>query len=123
MQSLFLALLLAAVFSLLVPGIQRRLQTTLSAQPGLVWLVPVLLAAIFAAASLVAAAFSAALTALILVYALAPVACVFHLGRAGKVPHALDFLAILLLWLPLEFAAGQSLVPRQGEGVLRRGGY
>ena len=53
-----------------------------------------------------AGAFSFQLTGLVLGYAMAPVACA-HLQGAGtpKTPGVLDFLAIVLLWLPLEFAA------------------
>jgi uncharacterized protein len=123
MQTLFLALLLAAVFGLFALGVQTRLQGLLHAQPALVWTVPCLLTAVFAAASLLAGAFSVALASLVLLYTAAPVVCVFRLGQAGKTPHGLDFLAILLLWLPLEFAAGQSLVARPAEGFLHSVAY
>jgi len=123
MQTLFLALLLAAVFALFIPPAQARLQTLLSSKPAAIFAAPILLTAVFAAASLLAGAFSLMLTALVLLYTAAPVACVFPLTRPAKTPHALDFLAILLLWLPLEFAAGQSLVPRPAQGFLHSVAY
>ena len=54
----------------------------------------------------------------------APVWCAFAQGP-GQVskPSALDFLTILLLWLPLEFAAGASLIPRQAQGFLHAVAY
>jgi len=123
MQTLFLALLLALVFGLFIPPAQTRLQGALHAQPALIWAVPFLLTAVFGAASLLAGAFSLALASLVLLYTAAPVVCVFRLGQSAKVPHAPDFLAILLLWLPLEFAAGQSLVPRPAQGFLHSVAY
>ena len=61
---------------------------------------------------------------MVLGYALAPVACAYVAGRGRpKTPGALDFLAILLLWLPLEFAAGGSLVPRPAQGFLHSVAY
>jgi hypothetical protein len=40
-----------------------------------------------------------------------------------KTPGGPDFLTILLLWLPLEFAAGGSLVPRPAQGFLHSVAY
>jgi membrane protease YdiL (CAAX protease family) len=91
--------------------------------PALILTLPLALAAVFAAASVLAGAFSVQLTCTVLAYAAAPVLCVYRLGRSDGVPHALDFLAILLLWLPLEFAAGQSLVPRPAQGFLHSVAY
>src|ERR1051325_7194641 len=123
-QIVVLGLLLAAVFSLFVPGAPTRLRGVLHVSPRLVWAVPFLLAAIFAGASVVAGAFSIPLIAMVLAYAAAPVACVYVLGAgAPKQPAPLDFLAILLLWLPLEFAAGQHLVPRAAQGFLHSVAY
>ena len=114
MQTLFLALLLLAVFALFVPLAQTGLRRTLKRRPGSVWAFPFLLTGVFALAAWVAGAFSLPLIALVLAYTLAPVACVV-LGA--------DFLAILLLWLPLEFAAGAHLVPRPAQGFLHSVGY
>ena len=75
MQTIFLALLLAAVFGLFVPTAQTRLRGVLHGSPGTVWAVPFLLAGVFAAAAVVAGAFSWQLTGMVLLYAAAPVAC------------------------------------------------
>jgi uncharacterized protein len=114
MQTLFLALLLAVVFGLFVPKAQAELRGTLKRHPRSVWAFPFLLTAVFAVAAAVAGAFSLPLIAMVLAYTLAPVACVV----AGA-----DFLAILLLWLPLEFAAGAHLVPRPAQGFLHSVAY
>jgi uncharacterized protein len=115
MQTLFLALLLAAVFGLFVPKAQAGLRETLKRHPGSVWAFPFLLTGVFAVAAWVAGALSLPLIAMVLAYTLAPVACVVLAGA--------DFLAILLLWLPLEFAAGAHLVPRPAQGFLHSVGY
>ena len=87
-----------------------------------VWLVPLLLGAVFAGAAAMAGVFDARLTLLVLVYLALPVACVIHAGH-GSAPQALDFAGILLLWLPLEFAAGAQLVPRPAQGFLHSVAY
>jgi uncharacterized protein len=115
MQTLFLALLLAAVFGLFVPKAQTELRGTLKRHPGSIWAFPFLLTGVFALASWVAGAFSLPLIAMVLGYTLAPVACVVLAGA--------DFVAILLLWLPLEFAAGAHRVPRPAQGFLHSIAY
>jgi uncharacterized protein len=124
MQILFLALLLAAVFGLFVPTAQTGLRGLLQGKPGTVWAVPFVLTGIFAAAAGLVGALSLPLIAMVLAYALAPVACAWLAGvGAPKTPVVLDFAAILLLWLPLEFAAGGNLVPRPAQGFLHSVGY
>lgn len=125
MQTLILALLLAAVFGLFVPSAQNRLRCTLHGRPSTVWAVPFLLAAIFGASSTVVGAFRVELTAYVLLYAMAPVVCVWLAGRGEpKVPVALDFLAIGLLWFPLEFAGGVAGdIPRHAQGFLHSVAY
>jgi membrane protease YdiL (CAAX protease family) len=120
-QILILALLLAAVFTYFIPAVQLRLRRVPS---HFIWLAPVILAAVFAAASALAGAFDARLILLVLVYLALPVACVAAAGAGpSKEPGLLDFAAILLLWLPLEFAAGAQLVPRPAQGFLHSVGY
>jgi membrane protease YdiL (CAAX protease family) len=124
MQTIVLALLLAAIFGLFVPAAQSRLRSLLQGSPRTLWAVPFLLTAIFGAAAALAGAFSLTLTAMVLGYTAAPVACAYALGAGTpKTPGALDFLAILALWLPLEFAAGQHLVPRPAQGFLHSVAY
>jgi membrane protease YdiL (CAAX protease family) len=124
MQTLFLALLLAGVFVFFSATFQVRLRSLLHARPGAVWVAPLLLTAVFASAAALAGAWNPRLIALVLAYTAAPVACVFALGSGyPKRPHFLDFAAILWLWLPLEFAAGASLVARPAQGFLHSVAY
>jgi len=124
MQITFLALLLAAVFTLFVPSVRNRLRGLLHGNPRAIWAVPLLLSCVLAGAAALVGAFSFELVAMVLAYMLAPVACAYAQGAGSpKIPGFLDFLAILLLWLPLEFAAGGSLVPRPAQGFLHSVAY
>src|ERR1035441_10401021 len=124
MQTLILALLLAAVLAFFLPAVQDRVRGALHARPAAVWAVPFLLMALFSGAAALAGAFSFPLAVLVLGYTAAPVACAWA-GGAGFIdrPAALDFGAILLLWLPLEFAAGARLVPLPARGFLHSVAY
>jgi len=128
MHTLVLALLLAAVLAFFLPTVQNRLRAALHARPAAIWAIPFLLLAIFSGAALLAGAFSFPLALLVLGYTAAPVACAWA-GPRGRPagftdrPAAPDFAAILLLWLPLEFAAGASLVPRPAQAFLHSVAY
>src|SRR5262249_46674740 len=65
------------------------------------------------------------LTAIFLAYLLAPTACVFFAGAGpAKAPGVPDFLAIALLWFPLEFSgAVANLIPRSAQGFLHSVAY
>ena len=124
MQSLVLTLLLAAVIAFLLPPVRNRVRGALHAHPAAIWAVPLLFTAILSGAAALAGAFSLPLALLVLGYTAAPVACAWMEG-AGLIPRpaALDFVAILLLWLPLEFAAGARLVPRPAQAFLHSVAY
>jgi membrane protease YdiL (CAAX protease family) len=124
MQTLILALLLAAVLGFFLSTVQNRVRGALHARPAAIWAAPFLLAAIFSGAAALAGAFSFSLALLVLGYTAAPVVCAWIEG-AGCIerPAALDFVAILLLWLPLEFAAGARLVPRPAQAFLHSVAY
>ncbi|HEX3745245.1 MAG TPA: type II CAAX endopeptidase family protein [Bryobacteraceae bacterium] len=123
-QTAFLAALLAIVLSLLSQRLQARLRTTLHRRPATLWIAPLALTAVFAAASWEARAFSVPLTLLVLAYTLVPVLIAFVQGQAmAPRPTALDFAGILALWLPIEFAAGGQLVPRAVQGFLHSVAY
>ena len=124
MQTTVLALLLAAVLALLLAPVQKRLQLLLHRAPQAICAVPLLMAAIFAGSAALAGVLSGSLVLMVLAYAAAPVLCIYLQGP-GPVqrPAVLDFSAILLLWLPLEFGAGQNLVPRPAQGFLHSVGY
>jgi membrane protease YdiL (CAAX protease family) len=123
-ETALLAALIAAVLSLFSKALQSRLRRILHSRPALIWLAPALLTLVFCLAAALARALSPPLAMLALAYTSAPVACAYFqgLGEAKK-PSALDFLAILLLWLPLEFGAGASLIPRPAQGFLHSVAY
>jgi membrane protease YdiL (CAAX protease family) len=119
-----LAVLLALVFAFFSRALQKRLQGAFARRPGAVWLIPVLLTALFAAAAASAGAASLMLIAAMLAYTAAPTLCVLLAGAGpADKPRTLDFAAILLLWLPLEFAAGAALVPKPAQGFLHSVAY
>jgi membrane protease YdiL (CAAX protease family) len=115
--TIVLILLLAAVLSLLSGSLQNRLRAALGENPKLVWAAPFALTGVFAAASLLPHAFSVPLTLAVLAYTCAPVAC------AVLLPPSFDLLTILLLWLPIELAAGAPLVPKPAQGFLHSVAY
>src|SRR5262249_5219399 len=93
-------------------------------RPALIWALPFLLSAVFSLAALLARAWSWPLALLVFAYTAAPTACAAIQGPGSvKRPSALDFATILLLWLPLEFGAGASVVPGPARGYLHSIGY
>jgi membrane protease YdiL (CAAX protease family) len=123
-QTAILALLLAGVLAFLAAAPKRFLETFLRRRPAWIWAAPVFFTAIFSGSAGLAGAYSLPLAALVLVYTSAPVLCCYAQGP-GPVsrPSALDFVTILLLWLPLEFSAGANLIPRAAQGVLHSVAY
>ncbi|HEV2444554.1 MAG TPA: type II CAAX endopeptidase family protein [Candidatus Sulfopaludibacter sp.] len=111
-MTVVLIVLLAAVLSLLCGRLQEWLRAALVERPRLIWIAPFLLTAVFAGASRIAHAYSLPLTLAVLAYTSAPVA------SAVLLPPAYDLLAVALLWLPIEFAAGAPLVPKPAQGFL-----
>jgi membrane protease YdiL (CAAX protease family) len=125
MQTLVLAILLAAIFALLSQALQRRIQSALRHSPAAVWCVPPALTGIFLLASVVAGTVSGELILIVGVYTAVPVACAWFAGVGpAKQPAALDFAAIALLWLPLEFPAGAArLIAKHAQGFLHSVAY
>ena len=124
MQTLVPALLLAGVLSFLSRAVQEWVRTGFLPRPALIWIVPFLFTGIFSAAAFFAHACSWPLSALVFAYTAMPVLCAALQGAGSiKRPTAMDFLTILLLWLPLELAAGGSLVPRPAQGYLHSVAY
>jgi len=122
---LVLALLLLAILSFLFPIVRNRTCTGLKSHPALLFAVPATLTLLFSGLALAADAFSIPLALLVLVYAFAPVLAAFVQGPGGKParPGWLDFAIILMLWLPLEFSAGQHLIPKPAQGFLHSVAY
>lgn len=125
MQTIVLALLLAAIFGLFVPSAQTRLRALLQGSPGTVWAVPFLLAAVFAGASAIVGIVRLDLWGVVLAYTLAPTAAVYLAGAGTpKSPGPLDWLALALFWFPLEFpGAVADWVPRPAQGFLHSVAY
>ncbi|HLI83396.1 MAG TPA: CPBP family intramembrane glutamic endopeptidase [Bryobacteraceae bacterium] len=124
MQFGILVLLVAGVLGLFSTAAQKALRGWFQRRPWLIWAVPPLLTAVFSAAALVANAWNGPLTLLIFGYTLLPAACMAAQGPGfAKRPAWLDFVAILLLWLPLEFGAGSGLVRPAARGYLHSTAY
>jgi len=121
-SELVLAFLLLAILSFLSPMVRDRVRSGLEARPALLFVVPATLTLVFSVLALAADAFSVPLVMLVLVYTFAPVAAAFVQGPAGR-PGWLDFVIILMLWLPLEFSAGQHLIPKPAQGFLHSVAY
>lgn len=108
MQAFLIAFFLIIVLGLLSTAVQERVRALFRAKPRAIWLVPAALTLLFAAVL----GFRTPFVPLVAVYTLVPTALVY----AGRRPW-LDFAAILLLWLPVEFAAGRDLLPKNAWGV------
>jgi membrane protease YdiL (CAAX protease family) len=123
-QIAVLALLLALVLALLAPVPQRFLKDMLHRGPVWICAAPLLFSAVFSGAAALVGAWSLPLAILVLVYTAGPVLCAYAQG-AGPVSHpsVLDFLTVLLLWLPLEFSVGANLIPRPAQGFLHSVAY
>lgn len=112
-----MAVLLAIVLALFSRALQQRLRPLVRHSAVLLTL-PVALSAFFCVAAARLNTLTLPLALAVLAYTLAPTLVVRFIA-AGRKPGALaDLAAILLLWLPLEFGAGQTLVPRPAQGAL-----
>jgi uncharacterized protein len=112
MRNLLIALFLLIVLGLFSTKLQARFRAIFARRPAAVWLIPSGLTLLFAAVLVASRAWSAAFVGLVAVYTFLPTALVYRSGPGGcRKPFWLDFAAILLLWLPLEFAVGRALLP------------
>jgi hypothetical protein len=122
MHTLVLVFLLLAILGFLFPGVRNR-----ASRPAWLFAVPAALTLLFSTLAWAAGAFSFPLALLILVYTFAPALAAFFQGSAvqgpGHKPTWLDFAIILMLWLPLEFSAGQYLIPKPAQGFLHSVAY
>ena len=120
MHALVLAILLFAILSFLFPGVRRR-----ASHPALLFAMPAALTLLFGGLALAAGAFSVQLALLILAYTFTPALAAFFQGPGGEPARSgwLDLAIILMLWLPLEFSAGQHLIPKPAQGFLHSVAY
>jgi membrane protease YdiL (CAAX protease family) len=124
MHTLTLLLLLLAILGFLSPAVQSRMRASFQARPTLLFGAPLSLALLFSGLAAAAGAFSVPVTLLVLAYSLAPSLVAFVQGPGPvKRPSWLDLLGILMLWLPLEFSAGATLVPKPAQGFLHSVAY
>lgn len=124
MQTLVLALLLGAVLTFFSDSWKDALRHGLVRYPAGVFAAPAVLTAAFCASAALAGAASLPLAFAMAAYTTAPALCVYRAGPGpAKHPGAGDFAAILLLWLPLEFALGAHLVPLPAQGFLHAAAY
>lgn len=123
-QPALLVVLLGLILSLLCARARQVLERVLHRRPVRILLAPILLTAVFSCAAVMAGAASLRLVLLMLGYTAAPAVCAFVQGPGPAArPSLLDFLAILLMWLPLELAAGASMIPRPAQGFLHSVAY
>jgi len=117
MRAPVLLILLLAVLSFLNPYIRRWMS-----RPAVLFILPGLLTLGFGVLAVAVDAFSITLILLVLAYSYAPAMAALYEGAQAP-PGWLDFLIILMLWLPLEFSAGGALVPRPAQGFLHSVAY
>src|ERR1700722_8162775 len=120
MHTVVLVFLLLAIASFLFPGVREH-----GSRPVCLFAVPAALSLLFCGLALVVDAFSVPLALLVLAYTFTPVLAAFSQGPGGHPARStwLDFAIILMLWLPLEFAAGQHLIPKPAQGFLHSVAY
>lgn len=111
MQSAVIVFFLAIVLGLFVPAVRVRLQLWFRKAPPRIFLVPAALTTLFAGILLRSGAWSLPFLLLVAAYTFAPTAVVCR-GRPW-----LDFLAIFMLWLPVEFTSGKELLPQRAWGI------
>jgi membrane protease YdiL (CAAX protease family) len=115
-------LFLAVILGLLSRPLQRTLRRGLERRPGLIFIAPAALSAIFLATAAALNAYSAPLVALIGAYTLAPAVYAF-LARHSPAPTWPDFVTILWLWLPLEFNTGARWIPKPAQPAMHIAAY
>jgi membrane protease YdiL (CAAX protease family) len=112
MQSFLIALFLAIVLSLFSAALQTALRAFLVKRPAAVFAASAALTVLFAGVLAWSGGWSPLFVLLVAAYTFLPTALVY-----ARRPW-LDFAAILLLWLPVEFAAGRQLLPRAAWDVV-----
>jgi CAAX amino terminal protease family. len=114
-QVLIAALFLCAILTLLFEPVQAALRGYVQPLRERVLVAPLALSALFCLLLWRYGAASLMLMALIIVYTVAPTLLAYAQDR--------NFVIILLLWLPLEFAVGARWVPRELQGFFHTVAY
>lgn len=122
MRILIAAIFLSIIASLFSRRLQAALRRAVALRPAVLFLAPGLLSLLFCAIAARFGALSFPLAALVLTYTFVP-AVYAHIARKMPAPAWPDFLLILWLWLPLEFAAGAQWVPKPAQALLHLTAY
>lgn len=122
MRTIVPALFLAIILALLSRRLQTVLRREMGARPVLVFVPPAVLSLLFCGIASAIGALSLPLAALVIVYTFVPAGYAYGV-RKQPAPIWSDFLLILWLWLPLEFAAGARWVPKPAQGLLHMAAY
>jgi membrane protease YdiL (CAAX protease family) len=118
MQSGLIAGFLAVVLALFSQSLRNRLRAWFHRAPARIFLVPAALTALFCAVLLRGGAWSTTFVLMAAAYTFVPATAVY-INRPGRPLRPwLDFAAIMMLWLPVEFAAGKELLPRHAWGAV-----
>src|SRR5581483_9127003 len=100
-------------------SLQRALRRFLELNPSFIFLAPLALSCIFCLTAGYYHCLSWRLALSVAAYTLVPTTLIsFRNGNAW-----LRLLVILMIWLPLEFSVGASLIPRPVQGVLHATAY
>lgn len=117
MQFVVASIFLIIVLSLLSSGLRRRLRQSFAVRPWLVFVTPAFLSFAFCSTAWALDALSPPLLGLVVVYTFVPAGYAYAV-RSMRAPSWLDFLLILWLWIPIEFAAGAQWVPEAAQPTL-----
>jgi hypothetical protein len=114
--------LLAVILCLLIPRIQNACQALLSRDRRRTLIVALVLSCVLLEEGARLHALSPRFALLVFAYTLAPTVVLYR-QKSGSGASWRDLAAILLLWLPLEFAVGARLVPKAAQGQLHAAAY
>jgi membrane protease YdiL (CAAX protease family) len=109
---------LLIVLALFLPRLRDRLRAWFHRAPARIFVVPAALTALFCGILLYGGAWSTGFLLMAAVYVFMPTALVFPNRPGRPVRPWLDFAAILMLWLPVEFTTGKQLLPREMWGIV-----
>ncbi|HWF45561.1 MAG TPA: CPBP family intramembrane glutamic endopeptidase [Bryobacteraceae bacterium] len=114
--------LLAVILCLLIPSVQNAAQALLNSDRKRTIIVALVLSCLLLGEAARLYALSPGLAVLVFAYTLAPVLILYG-QRPGSGASWRDLTAMLVLWLPLEFAVGANLVPKAAQGQLHAAAY
>jgi len=117
MQTLVISVFLLIVLGLFSLKLQLWLQHWFQQRPTRIFVVPAALAAFFCAVLAQRDGLSLPFALVLAAYTLVPTALIWANGPGEERRAWPDFAAILLLWIPVEFTAGKSLLPPQAHSL------